>query len=136
MGLESTGNCSRGGGVFGGETPYESRPGSATTWLDVSPGKKSLEDIISSIDGKAILVRDFPLGIFHSSVSTGEFSCVAGSAFLVENGEMKGSVEPVSIAGNYYEGFKNLLEVGSDKITVPYGMSLPTLVFDGFSVVG
>jgi PmbA protein len=134
--LESTGNCSRGGGVFGGETPYESRPSAATMWLDVEAGKKSLEDIISSIDEKAILVRDFPLGISHSSIATGEFSCVAGSAYLVENGELKGSVEPVSIAGNYYEGFKNLLDVGSDKLTIPYGISLPTLVMDGFSVVG
>jgi len=136
MDLESTGNCSRGGGVFGGETPYEARPSAATMWLEVEAGKKSEEDIISSIDGKAILIRDFPLGIFHSSVATGEFSCVAGSAYLVENGELKGSVEPVSIAGNYYEGFKNLLDVGSNKVTIPYGISLPTLVFDEFSVVG
>jgi len=136
MDLESTGNCSRGGGVFGGETPYESRPSAATMWLEVDAGKKSEEDIISSIDGKAILVRDFPLGIFHSSVATGEFSCVAGSAYLVENGELKGSVEPVSIAGNYYEGFKNLLDVGSNKTVLPYGISTPTLVFDDFSVVG
>jgi len=136
MGLESTGNCSRGGGVFGVETPYEDRPSAATMWLEVNAGKKSLEDIISSIDGKAILVRNFPLGIFHSSVATGEFSCVAGSSYLVENGELKGSVEPVSIAGNYYEGFKNLLAIGSDKETLPFGISMPTLVMDGFSVVG
>ena len=136
MGLESTGNCSRGGGVFGGETPYEARPSAATMGLDVLPGKKNLEDLISSIDGKAILIRDFPLGIFHSSVATGEFSCVAGSSYLVENGELKGSVKPVSIAGNYYEGFKNLLEIGSDKEAIPFGISLPTLVMDGFSVVG
>lgn len=136
MDLESTGNCARGGGVFGGETPYESRPSASAKWLDVTAGKKDLENIISSIDGKAILVRDFPLGIFHSDVSTGEFSCVAGSAYLVENGELKGSVQPVSIAGNYYEGFKNLLEIGNDKITTPFGVALPTLVFDGFSVVG
>ncbi|TFH06509.1 MAG: TldD/PmbA family protein [Candidatus Thorarchaeota archaeon] len=134
--LDSTGNCVRGGGAFGGEIPYENRPSAGTMWLEVESGKKSLEDIISSIDGKAILIRDFPLGIFHSDVSTGEFSCVAGSAFLIENGEMKGSVEPVSIAGNYYEGFKNLLAIGSDKLTIPYGISVPTLVFDGFSVVG
>ncbi len=134
--LESTGNCARGGAIFAGETPYEDRPNVSVKHLDVEAGRKSEEDIISSIDGKAILVRDFPLGIFHSSVATGEFSCVAGSAYLVENGELKGSVEPVSIAGNYYEGFKNLREVGSNKIDIPFGISLPTLVFDDFSVVG
>ncbi|MBN2228602.1 MAG: TldD/PmbA family protein [Candidatus Thorarchaeota archaeon] len=136
FGLESTGNCARGGGAFGGSTPYENRPSVSTKWLEVNAGKKSEENIISSIDGKAILIRDFPLGIFHSSVETGEFSCVAGSAYLVENGELKGSVQPVSIAGNYYEGFKNLREIASNQTMLPWGISVPTLVFDGFSVVG
>ena len=135
-GLESTGNCTRGGSLFGGATPYETGPTASTKWLETVPGKKSEEDIISSIDEKAILIRDFPLGIFHSSVETGDFSCVATSAFLVEKGELKGPVEPVSVAGNYYEGFKNLLEVGSNLLQIPYGISIPTLVFDDFSIVG
>ena len=136
FGLDSTGNCARGGGPFGGSNPYENRPSASIKWLEVSPGKKREEDIISSIDGKAILIRDFPIGIFHSSVATGDFSCVATSAFLVENGELKGSVEPVSVAGNYYEGLENLREVGENATFIPYGINVPTLVFDGFSIVG
>jgi len=136
FGLESTGNCSRGGGVFASPTPFESKPTVTTKWLDVSPGRKSEEELISSIDDKAILIRDFPLGIFHSNVSTGEFSCVAGSAYLVENGEIKGSVEPVSIAGSYYEGYKNLMAVANNSEFIPYGISIPTMIFDGFSIVG
>ncbi|MHA2179564.1 MAG: TldD/PmbA family protein [Candidatus Thorarchaeota archaeon] len=137
FGLESTGNCARGGGIFGGgATPFESKPTVSTKWLEVKAGTKSEEDIISSIDGKAILVRDFPLGIFHSNVATGEFSCVAGSAYLVENGELKGSVEPVSIAGNYYEGYEKLRTIGSNNEALPFGIDIPTLVFDDFSIVG
>jgi PmbA protein len=136
FGLDSTGNCARGGGFFGGSTPYENRPTASSKWLEVPSGKKSEEDIIASIDGKAILIRDFPIGIFHSNVATGDFSCVAISAFLVENGELKGSVEPVSVAGNYYEGLKNLREVGNNTLFIPYGINVPTLVFDGFSIVG
>lgn len=136
FGLESTGNCSRGGGIFGGSTPYESAPSVSTKWLEVSRGNKTEEDIIASIDGRAILVRDFPLGLGDSSVATGEFSCVAGSAYLVENGELKGSVEPVSIAGNYYEGYEKLREIGSNNQFLSYGIDVPTLVFDDFSVVG
>jgi PmbA protein len=135
-GLESTGNCSRGGGLFGSSTPYEEKPTSSAKWFEVLPGRKSEEDIISSIDGNAILIRDFPIGIFHSSVETGDFSCVAISAYLVENGELKGPVEPVSVAGNYYEGLKNLLEVGNNVVSIPYGINIPTLAFDGFSIVG
>jgi len=135
-GLDSTGNSTRGVGLFGVSIPYESKPTVSTKWLEVAPGKKKEEDIIESIDGKAILIRDFPLGISHSSVATGEFSCVAGSAFLVENGELKGSVEPVSIAGNFYEGYKKLREVGNNNQFLRYGIDIPTLVFDDFSIVG
>jgi PmbA protein len=136
FGLDSTGNCARGGGPFGGSAPYENRPTASIKWLEVTSGKKSEEDLIASIDGKAILIRDFPIGIFHSSVATGDFSCVATSAFLVENGELKGSVEPVSVAGNYYEGLRNLRELGNNSMFIPYGINVPTLVFDGFSIVG
>ncbi|TFG31229.1 TldD/PmbA family protein [Candidatus Thorarchaeota archaeon] len=136
FGLDSTGNCARGSGIFGGSMPYENRPSASTKWLEVNVGKTNEEDIISSIEGKAIMIRDFPLGIFHSSVETGEFSCVAGSAYLVEDGEVKGPVQPVSIAGNYYEGLKNLTDIANNQLMIPYGISVPTLVFDGFSVVG
>jgi predicted Zn-dependent protease len=79
---------------------------------------------------------DMPLGIFHTNVSTGEFSVVANSVLLIENGEIKGPLEPVSIAGQFYEGFKNLLHVGSDVTLTPYGAQAPSLLFDGFSVTG
>lgn len=135
-GLESTGNCTRGAGTRDVAIPYESKPTVSSKWLEVTPGNKTEEDIISSIDGKAILVRDYPLGITHSSVATGEFSCVAGSAYLVENGEIKGSVKPVSIAGNFYEGYQKLRDVGNNNQFLRYGINIPTLAFDGFSVVG
>ncbi len=136
FGVESTGNSDRTGGPFGGAVPYENSPSVSTKWLEVAPGTKSEEDLIASIDGRAILVHDFPIGIFHSSVATGEFSCVAGSAYLVENGEKKHPIEPVSIAGNFYEGYKNLVGIGSNVEPLPFGIALPTLVFDGFSVTG
>jgi PmbA protein len=135
-GLESTGNCARGVGIRELPIPYESKPAVSLKWLEVTLGNKTDEDIIASIDGKAILVKDYPIGITHSIVATGEFSCVAGSAYLVENGELKGSVEPVSIAGNFYEGYKNLREVGNNNLSLRYGINAPTLVFDDFSVVG
>jgi PmbA protein len=135
-GLGSTGNCARGVGIRELPIPYESKPAVSLKWLEVTLGNKTDEDIIASIDGKAILVKDYPIGITHSIVATGEFSCVAGSAYLVENGELKGSVEPVSIAGNFYEGYKNLREVGNNNLSLRYGIKVPTLVFDDFSVVG
>jgi PmbA protein len=134
--VESTGNCSRGGGPRGGPTPYESSPSVSTKWLEIEQGKKSIDDLVAEVDGKGVMIMDTPLGISHSNVSTGEFSVVANSVLLIENGEIKGSLEPVSIAGQFYEGFKNLLHVGSDVTLTPHGAQAPSLLFDDFSVTG
>ncbi|UCE10468.1 MAG: TldD/PmbA family protein [Candidatus Thorarchaeota archaeon] len=136
FGVDSTGNCGRGSSPFGGSTPYESTPGVAPKWFEVSPGKSSEEDLISSVDEKAIMVKGFPLGIFHTNVSTGEFSIVAGEAYLVEKGEVKHPVQPVSIAGSFYDGFKNLTGIGNDVLPMPWGVESPALAIDGFSIVG
>lgn len=135
-GTQSTGNCSRGGGPFGSTLPYETSPTVSHKHLEIMPGKKSREDIIDSIEAKAILIVDIPIGIFHSSVSTGEFSIVANSAFLVEKGEKKGPLQPVSVAGNFYKGFEQLIEIGNDLQVTPLTVETPTLMFDGFSIVG
>jgi PmbA protein len=135
-GVESTGNSDRTGGPFGGGVPYERSPSVSSKWFEVTPGSKSEEDLISSIDGRAILIYDFPIGIFHTSVATGDFSVVAASVFLVENGEKKHSLEPVSIAGSFYDGYKNLNGIGSNVEPLPFGIAVPTMVFDEFSVTG
>ena len=134
--VESTGNCSRGGRPRGGSTPYESSPSVSTKWLEIEQGKKSVDDLVAEVDGKGVMIMDTPLGISHSNVSTGEFSVVANSVLLIENGEIKGSLEPVSIAGQFYEGFKNLLHVGSDVTLTLQGAQAPSLLFDNFSVTG
>ncbi len=136
FGVESTGNCSRGGGVFGGSTPYENTPGPSTTNLIVHPGTKSQESVLGSIDGKAIFIEGMPLGIFHTSVATGEFSIVANNVYLVENGSITKPVKPLSISGNFYDGFKNLLSLGGDSVKTPLNIETPTLAFDGFSITG
>jgi PmbA protein len=136
--VASTGSSSRGGsGIFGGVTPYESPPRISTKWLSTDPGSKSYDEIISSIDGKAVLIVDMPIGIFHSNLSTGDFSAVASSAYLVEDGEKKHALQAVPVAGNFYEGFKNITAIGNDTTFLSVFNSVtPTLVFDGFSVVG
>ncbi|MGY5876229.1 MAG: metallopeptidase TldD-related protein, partial [Candidatus Thorarchaeota archaeon] len=135
-GVDSTGNCSRGGGFFGGSTPYEEGPSATTKTLKIAPGSKSFDDLIASIDEPAILITEFPIGIFHSSVATGEFSAVANSAFLVEKGEVQYPLQPCSVAGNFYEGYQNIKSIGSDLTVTYFGVNVPTIAFDGFSVVG
>ncbi len=133
---DSTGNCSRGGGPFGATLPFESSPGITPTSLEVVQGSKSQEELISSIDGKAVMIVDMPAGIFHSDVATGEFSAVATCVFLIEDGEKRGAIQPVSVSGSFYKGFEQLREVGSDIERTPWGVTIPSLVFDGFTIVG
>jgi PmbA protein len=135
-GTESTGNCSRGGGAFGSSLPYEMPPMISAKSLEVLSGRKGTDDLISSVDGQAILITDMPIGIFHSSLSTGEFSAVAQSAFLVQNGEKKWPLQPVSVSGNFYEGFKRIVDIGDDLKRTPLPVETPSMIFDGFSIVG
>jgi PmbA protein len=135
-GTESTGNCSRGGGSFGSSLPYETSPTISPKSVEVQPGSKSIDGLISSIDRQAILIVDVPIGIFHSSISTGEFSAVAQSAFLVQNGEKKWPLQPVSVSGNFYKGLRQLVELGNDLKKTPFSVETPSLIFNGFSIVG
>jgi predicted Zn-dependent protease len=104
--------------------------------LEVLSGRKGFDDLISGVGGQAVLIVDMPIGIFHSSLSTGEFSAVAQSAFLVQNGERKWPLQPVSVSGNFYEGFKQLAEIGNDLEKTPLQVDTPSLIFNGFSLVG
>jgi PmbA protein len=132
---ESTGNCSR-SAIFGSSVPYENQLSIMPCCMKISPGNKNLEKIVESTDEQAIMIVDMPIGIFHSDVATGEFSVVAQSAFLVEKGEKKHSLQPVSVAGNFYKGLQHLEDIGSDLRTAPFPAVTPTLVLDGFSIVG
>lgn len=135
-GTESSGSCSRPGRPFGSALPYETPPMIRPKNMEVKPGSKSLDEIISSVEKQAVLIVDMPIGIFHSDVATGEFSVVASSAFLIEEGEKKHSLKPISVAGSFYNGFKSLTDVGSDLEKTSMTVETPTLAFDGFSVVG
>ena len=135
-GKASTGNCARSGGPFGSRLPYEDAPSIFSKNLEVAAGKQSEEELIASIDGQGLLITDIPIGIFHSSVETGEFSAVASSVFLIEDGEKKRPLEPVSIAGNFYKGLEQLLGVGNNIEITSLFVTTPSLLIDGISVTG
>jgi PmbA protein len=135
-GKSSTGNCGRAGGPFGGTIPYEQPPKISTKNLEVVPGSKTEEELMTSIDGQALLITDTPIGIFHSDVSTGEFSVVANSVFLIENGEKKTPLQPLSVAGSFYKGYEQLRGIGNNMEMTSLFVKAPSLLIDGFSVTG
>ena len=135
FGTESTGNCTRGGGAFPASLPYESTPAIVGTTFSINPGTKSKEDLISEIDGKAVLIYEYPLGIFHSNVATGEFSAVANAAYLIENGEIITPLKSASVSGSYYKGLQNIRTIGNNVELTTLGVKTPWLLIDGFSLV-
>jgi PmbA protein len=138
FGTDPTGNCSRrGAGIFPSSLPYEQVPSIDISTLRVKPGSKNKteDDLISDIDGRALFVRSMPMGIFHSQVSTGEFSAVASEVFLVENGEIITPLKSASIAGNFYTGLEKIIEIGGNVQWTPFGVETPSLIIDGLSIV-
>ncbi|MFX1539478.1 MAG: TldD/PmbA family protein [Promethearchaeota archaeon] len=131
-----TGNSSRAGGPFGSSLCYEYTPTIIGKNLEVSPGTKTEDELIASIDGQALLIVDVPIGIFHSDVATGEFSAVASSVFLIEKGEKKMPLEPISVAGSFYKGLEQLQGIGNNVVMTSLLVKTPSLLIDGFSVTG
>lgn len=124
--VKSTGNADR-------SQDYESTPNISPSTIVIKPGTKNFDELVSSID-KGIYVQDSVMGIGHSNLISGDFSVVATSAYLIENGEISHPLEPITIAGNLYKSFKNILDIGSDEKLLQ-SIKTPSVVFDGFTIV-
>ena len=100
----------------------------------MKPGKKDLDGLIREVD-EGVLVTDFIMGAGHANVTTGEFSVVAPNAFLIENGEVKRPLEPLTIAGNFFHSLKNIAQIGSDSRITSIG-KIPSLTIKNLTVSG
>lgn len=97
----------------------------------VTPGEKSLDEIIKSID-KGLLVGRFSGGAPGIS---GEFSGVAKNSFLIENGKVTDAVSETMISGNLSDMINSLVDISAD--TVADGTSLmPYAAFSGITISG
>ncbi|MBN8564636.1 MAG: TldD/PmbA family protein [Leptolyngbya sp. UWPOB_LEPTO1] len=78
--------------------------------LLVEPGKKSLDELIASIDNGLIL--DQMLG--GGAGISGEFSVNVDLGYRIEKGQIVGRVKDTMVAGSVYTALKNLVELGND----------------------
>ncbi|MBD2081053.1 TldD/PmbA family protein [Leptolyngbya sp. FACHB-17] len=76
----------------------------------IEPGKKSLLELIATIDNG--LIVDQMLG--GGAGISGEFSVNVDLGYRVENGQIVGRVKDTMVAGNVYTALKNLVELGGD----------------------
>ena len=130
---QSTGNGFKAG--FMGSRDFKNPPGIApATWL-VSPGERSLSELIQEMEEG--LIVDQVIGLGQGNVASGEFSNNVAIGFYVRDGEVVGRVKNTMIAGNVYDLLKEkLIELGGE-VEWAYGLfKAPPLLVDGVSVVG
>ncbi|NJF24555.1 TldD/PmbA family protein [Thermococcus sp. Bubb.Bath] len=101
----------------------------------IEKGKRPLEDIISEID-RGYLV-DGLQGAHSSNQDNGNFAVTANPAFLIEDGEVKGS-SVFLIAGNVYELLQQASEVSKEQTVMPFMNTIitPHIKFENVKIAG
>ena len=126
---KNTGNAKR-----SGTQSYESLPKITSNSISVVPGKRKIDELASDIN-KGILVEDILLGLHTSDPISGDFSIVAPNCHKIENGEIKEPLEPLSVAGNMYKAFNQILFLGNETKLTPFG-KVPAIAFKDFTISG
>lgn len=121
LGLESTGNASRGTG---------GPPGAASTNIYMEAGTISPEDMIGEIENGFFITEMIGMGV---NGITGDYSRGA-SGFWIENGELAYPVSEMTVAGNLKDMFKTLTPASD--LVFRTGTDAPTLRIDGLTVAG
>ena len=96
----------------------------STTNLVITPGKRSIEEMIATLD-RGILIAGFNGG--NTNGSTGDFS-YGIDGFLIEKGKIVKPVSEMNITGNMKQLWANLVEVGSD-VYKNSSWRMPSLMF-------
>ena len=121
LGLESTGNASRG---------TSSPPSPAVTNLYMEPGTQSPTELMADIENGFYITELIGMG---TNMITGDYSRGA-TGFWIENGEITYPVSEMTIAGSLKDMFANL--VPADDLVFRYGTDAPTIRIDGMTVAG
>jgi len=127
--IENTGNAKR-----KGPQSYESFPKIFPNTLYVVPGNRNLEELASEIEC-GILVEDSLLGMHTADIVSGDFSFVSPNCYKVENGVITTPLEPISVAGNLYKAFNQIMDLGNETELTIYG-KIPSIAFKGFTISG
>ncbi len=123
-GVETTGHAHK--------WSYKSTLTVAPMNMYIAPGKKSKADLIASLE-EGILITY--LSGLHSGASTisGDFS-VAATGFHIKDGKIASPIKQMTIAGNFFDYMKDVVEVGSDLAFMPGGYGSPSLLVKELSV--
>ena len=121
--VESTGN-GYGGSVIG----------VSTSFVQVKPGKKTKEEVCKKIkDG----IQITSVQGLHSGMNplSGDFSLQA-SGYRIENGEITTPVNLITIAGNIFKMFNDIVDLANDEYVTPGGMSSVSVYVKSLAISG
>ncbi len=128
-GSKNTGNARR-----RGHQSYESLPEIAPNPFSVDPDSKDLNGLVAEIEN-GILINTYMMGLHTANPISGEFSVVAPYVHKIEHGEITTPLESITVAGNLYEIFNQIIAVGNETELTPSG-KIPSMAFEGFSISG
>lgn len=123
-GVSSTGN---GYGVG-------SKKGTSSTFLYLKPGKKSQEELFKDLN-EGVYITD--VSGLHAGLNaqSGNFS-LQSTGYLVKDGKKDRPLDIITVSGNLFELFNEVLEVGNDVTISPSGVSSESLLIKSISVSG
>jgi len=125
LGKEPTGN--------GFRSSIETMPGTTVINAILSPGTKSLKEMIASIDNGLIVYS--LMGAHSGNILNGEYSVGVASGLLIKNGKAIGRVKDCMLSGNVYETLLNIVDI--ENVSHPMGgRKMPAVLLDGVSVAG
>ncbi|MDP4089939.1 MAG: TldD/PmbA family protein [Bacillota bacterium] len=129
-GVRTTGNASR--------PSYSSPIGVSPTNFYFQSGKFSLVELLKEL-GEGLLITDVAGTHSGANAITGDFS-LAAKGFVITDGKLGKPVEQITIAGNYYQMLKDVIETGSDlKFILPSSSGYfgsPSLLVNELAVAG
>ncbi len=111
LNMESNGKATRGAGIFGGN-PIKSPPGVGSFATVINPGDSTVEEMIAETK-EGFMLKNF-MGIHMSDFSSGRFS-VTGSGWYIKNGELKQSVQDISVSGTIPDVLQNIDMISKER---------------------
>lgn len=124
-GVQSNGH----GSVGGGSKVYTS-----TWYLEMKPGKKSLDELFQEI-GNGVYITEVQ-GL-HAGLNprSGNFS-LQSTGFMVENGKVTHGLDIITVSGNLVDLFHNITSVGADSKEFMSGIKCPSVIVKKIKVSG
>lgn len=123
---KSTGN--------GFKNSYASPVGVSPTNFYIKKGSKSFDELLEEV-GEGVLITEFA-GLHSGANSiTGDFS-LAAKGFYIKDGKKDFPVEQITVASNFFDLLKNVVEVGTDLKFPMSSVGSPSIRVEGLSIAG